>query len=140
VTAFRCEESSFALRDDLDRLDRVRAAGAAEAVVFYCSRILEVMTRFRLRPFYRPSERMAQNLNLLYQYCALPLSLKRWLDRLRELGNDARHAGRPLTTDDADLAFVILLRWLHWYFCEYPWGDSRSAFTVHNQPSEHLGR
>jgi tetratricopeptide (TPR) repeat protein len=138
VTAFRCEESGFILRDDLERLDRVRAASAAEAVVFYCSRILEVMTRCRLRPFYRPSERMAQNLNLLYHYCALPLTLKRWLDRLRELGNDARHAGRPLTNDDADLAFVILLRWLHWYFCEYPWGDFRAAFTVHKQPLEGL--
>jgi len=138
VTAFRCEESSFVLRDDLDRLDRVRGAGAAEAVVFYCSRILEVMTRVRLRDICRASERMAQNLNFLNQYCALPLSLKRWLDRLRELGNDARHAGRPLTNDDADLAFVILLRWLHWYFCEYPWGDFRSALTVHNRPLETL--
>lgn len=138
VTAFRCEESGFVLRDDLDRLDRVRSAGAAEAVVFYCSRILEVMTRCLLRPFYRPSERMAQNLNLLHQYCALSLPMKRWLDRLRELGNDARHAGRLLTKDDADLAFVILLRWLHWYFCEYPWGDFRSALTVHNQPLEML--
>lgn len=138
VTAFRCEDSGFILRDDLDRLDRVRNAGAAEAVVFYCSRILEVMARHLLRPFYRPSEQMAQNLNLLHRYCTLPLPIKRWLDRLRELGNDARHVGRLLTKDDADLAFVILLRWLHWYFCEYPWGDFRSAFTVHNQSLETL--
>jgi hypothetical protein len=138
VTAFRCEESGFVLRDDLDRLDRVRSAGAEEAVVFYCSRILEVMARSLLRPVHRLSEHMAQNLNLLREYRSLPMPLKRWLDRLRELGNDARHAERPITKDDADCAFVILLRWLHWYFCEYPWGGFRSSFTVHNQSLEML--
>src|SRR5690348_10406156 len=95
VLAFHSEEDGFALRDDLDRLDRVRGVGAPEAVVLYCTRILEAMARVLVKPFHAPSRELANNINYLRDYCALPVLLQPWLDQLRKLGNDARHAGRP---------------------------------------------
>src|SRR5687767_10261723 len=97
--AFRTAE--FALADDLGALDRLRGADAPAAVVLYCARVLEVLTREALGPLHLP-QNAAQSLRNLKKYRGLPGHTHAWLHRLRELGNDARHVRRAVTPGEAD--------------------------------------
>jgi hypothetical protein len=136
VRAFRAAD--YALESDLGWLDRLRALGAAEGIVLYCVRILEVLAREAVAALFVPGERLADNLNLLHDYDWLPGAALRPLHRLRALGNDARHALRPLSRHDAELGYGIVLRALHWYFCEFRHGPRLRTLTVHNGPLETL--
>ena len=135
VVAYRIADSGFSLAADLDRLDRARAGGADEAVVLYCTRIVEAMAR---RVIGGTNPELAWLLQQLVKYKHLPTTLKRLLDVLRNLGNDARHALQPVSAADADFAFVALLRWLQWVFCEAAFGPRLPAFTLPNQPADAL--
>jgi tetratricopeptide (TPR) repeat protein len=69
---------------------------------------------------------MLENLDRFILYCRnLTPRVRRWLHQLRTLGNDNRHVKRTIGNQDAELAFAILLRWLHWYFCEHLPRDRR---------------
>jgi hypothetical protein len=50
VVDYWIDDTGFALASDLARLDRVRAAGAAESAVLYCNRIVEAMARRTVGP------------------------------------------------------------------------------------------
>ena len=138
VVAHADPDSDYALGPDLDELGRVRAVGADVAAVLLAARILEATARDALRSTVAPGPQLADNLDLLTRYGGLPGAAKVWADRLRWLGNDARHANRPLGPADADAAFVILLRWLRWRFCEAPAGPRLSAMTAANVPLDAL--
>ena len=142
VLHFRVEKLGFALADDLDRLDRVRAVGAHEAAVLYCTRVLEAMVRSDLSKLdQQPSEDMGTLLTLLVKYRNIPEPLSRWLHDLRKLGNDARHVNGPVSEADADVAFIVLLKWLHWWFCEAihrPNRPNLTSLTVYNRPADAL--
>lgn len=133
VVGFCSEENGFVLRENLDRLDRARGARAQEAEVDCCKRILDAMTRHLVRAVYTPSDSLARNLKLLQEFYSVS-ALKPLLDQLGAMGNDARPVHRGLTTWDADVAFILLLRWLHWFFCEYSWGPRLPSITVANRP------
>src|SRR4051812_39491007 len=123
VVAYRDDDTGFTIAADVAGFDAVRAAGRHEASVFYCTRIVEAMARRDVQSVTgSPCSQLAALLRHLASYRQLSPGLKHWLDRLRVLGNDARHALRPVSAADSDVAFVVLVRWLHWTFCETPHG------------------
>jgi tetratricopeptide (TPR) repeat protein len=138
VLAFR--NASFALAEDLDWLDRQRGLGAPEAVVLYCTRILEVLVREALTrsQVFQAGDKLALNLDQLLRCNLLARPTYNWLHRLRDLGNRARHALAKVTPDDADAGYVILLRGLQWFFCELTRGPRLKGLTIHNQPLDML--
>lgn len=126
VLAFEIADVGFKLHDNLRMLEQVRELGAHEATVFYAVRIWEAMIRQELKKFEKVRESMLENLDRFILYCRnLTPRVRRWLHQLRTLGNDNRHVKRAIGNQDAELAFAILLRWLHWYFCEHLPGDRR---------------
>jgi hypothetical protein len=137
VTSFRSADPEYRLRDDLERLDGV-CGQAPEAVVLYAHRVLRGLVRVLLHRVHAPGRDDRANLELLWRYFNLPLALKRWLERLCDLGSDAARPDRPLAAPDAEVALLILFRWLHWFFCEQAWGPFLNRLTVHNQPLDGL--
>jgi hypothetical protein len=139
VVDYWIDDIAFSLASDLDRLDRVRAAGAAESAVLYCNRIVEAMARRTVGPAARSATpSLAGLINDLVKYHHLPQPLKRLLHALRELGNDARHAVQPVTAAEVDVAFAVLLRWLQWAFCESASGPRLPALNRPNGRADAL--
>jgi tetratricopeptide (TPR) repeat protein len=144
VTKFETKE--FVLADDLEWLDRLRDQRAAVAVTLHGARILEVLARAALTLSRLTGTRrqgvgtpgMKDALYQLLNYHQMSTPTYRLLDKLRELGNKARHVTRKLTTADAEQSYAIVLRGLHWYFCEFPDGPKLKCLTVHNQPLDDL--
>jgi tetratricopeptide (TPR) repeat protein len=131
----------YELRHDLAWLDQLRPLGAVEAVILHSSRILEVMTRKLVVTM----DNLALAIDSLGDYHHLPGRLKKCLHQLRRLGNDARHVIRPLNAEEADLAYLVILHWLAWFFCERDPADRVQSLLVYNQPldgllPERLGR
>jgi Domain of unknown function (DUF4145) len=139
VVDYWIEDTGFALASDLARLDRVRAAGAAESAALYCNRIVEAMARSTVGPTPRgvaPS--LAGLISDLEKYHHLPRPLTSLLHKLRSLGNDARHAVQPVTAADVDVAFAVLLRWLQWAFYESASGPQLPALGRASRPTDAL--
>jgi len=139
VIDYWIDDTGFALASDLARLDRVRAAGAAESAVLYCNRIVEAMARRTVGPTPRgAAPSLAGLITDLEKYHQLPRPLKSLLHLLRSLGNDARHAVQPVTAAEVDVAFAVLLRWLQWAFCESPSGPQLPALARASRPVDVL--
>lgn len=122
------------LEGDLATLNKVYAAGAAEAVVFYCARILEAILKDSHLLFFGedPSQRskkpgLADIEQKLFDYNLLKQNRYYWAKGLRLLGNDVRHSLRRIKTDEADCALVFLEFILVWYFCEFPLGPRQNT-------------
>src|SRR5947209_2437470 len=128
VRAFAHEQ--FVLGEDLRRLAAVRRAGAAEAVIFYAARILEVLAAAALHAVpLPPTANLFGNLDLLERYNLIPTATRYGAHALRREGNAVRHVGRPVTGDDADLSVGFTHVVLRWYFCTYPPGPKLRAIT-----------
>ena len=96
VTAFRT--AKFSLAEDLDWLDRLRAMEASVGVILHGTRILEVLARQAREQIglADADSRMNQGLLQLMVYDCLSKDTYRLLDRLRDLGNKARHVLRKV--------------------------------------------
>src|SRR5438105_957992 len=111
---------SFSLRDDLDRLHRVRRAEAPEAAVLYCARILEVLAAAALEAVELPAgPNVFDNLDALQQYNLIQATTLSWAHALRRLGNVVRHIQRRVELEDVDLSVLFVERWLEWFFCRF---------------------
>ncbi len=107
----------FNLRSDLANLDRVHRAGAREATIFYCARILEALAAASLQRLgVTPSDNVLSNLERLYGFDPSPKTTYYCAHALRRYGNEVRHIKRAITMDDADLALLFAERWLDWFF------------------------
>lgn len=122
------------LEGDLANLNKVYAAGAAEAVVFYCARILEAILKDSHLLFFgedpNPRSRkpgLADIEQKLFDYNLLKQNRYYWAKGLRLLGNDVRHSLRRIKADEADCALVFLEFILVWYFCEFPLGPRQNT-------------
>ncbi len=122
------------LEGDLSSLNKVYAAGAAEAVVFYCARILEAILKdSHLLFFGEDTNPRSKKLNLadieqkLFDYNLLKQNRYYWAKGLRLLGNDVRHTLRRIKPEEADCALVFLEFILVWYFCEFPIGPRQNT-------------
>src|ERR1019366_4985482 len=100
VVTFVVREENYSLRYDLECLDRLRPLGFVEPVVLFCSRILEVLCRHAVSFVNRPADELGANLVFLRDNKLLTRDRWTWFDRLRWLGNDARHARRKF--DDGE--------------------------------------
>jgi hypothetical protein len=138
VISFVVPEQSYSLRYDLECLDRLRPLGFVEPVVLFCSRILEVLCRHAVSFVNRPADELAANLVFLRDNKLLFRGRWSWFNRLRWLGNDARHARRKLDISEADLAFLFMVRWLQWYFCEFKNGPKLVSVTATQQALDAL--
>ena len=144
VTAFHT--AAFTLAEDLEWLDQLRNLRAPVAVILHCTRILEVLTRQALvqsglesgrnSNLYAPG--LNEVLRQLMHYDRLSVETYRFLDRLRDLGNKARHVLCKVSVADAEQGYAIALRAIHWYFCEFPGGLALKCLCVHNQPLDAL--
>jgi tetratricopeptide (TPR) repeat protein len=113
----------FQLRDDLERLTRVRRAAAPEAVVLYCARILEALAADALRTVsLEPSANVFSNLDTLQQYNLMPTTTRYWAHALRRTGNQVRHVLERIEQQDAELALLFTERWLQWFFHDFRHG------------------
>lgn len=144
VVAFHV--GAFTLAEDLEWLDRHRNLRAAVAVILHGTRILEALAREALALAGLPvprrhgieAPRINDVLRQLMHYDRLSSETYRLLDRLRDLGNKARHVLRKVSVADAEQGYAIVLRGLHWFFCEFPDGPKLKCLTVHNQPLDSL--
>jgi len=127
----------FLLLDDLERLHRVQQAGAPEAAVFYCARVLEVLTADALRRVnLEASPNVFANLDTLQQFNLMQTPTLSWAHALRRLGNLVRHIQRRVRPEDAEVSALFVERCLEWFFCRFryrPHGDLR-RITVDEGP------
>jgi hypothetical protein len=133
--------SSYDLAADLKSLVRVREAGATEAVVFYCARVLESLASVALQTIGMPASGIViSNLETLQQFNLMSAATRYWAHALRRMGNDVRHVLRQISETDADLAMIFAERWMTWFFCEFAGGpkmerlieDGEQIFIVPN--------
>jgi hypothetical protein len=125
----------YSLRDDLSHLQNVRQAGATEATIFYCARILEVLAAEGVRIVgLTPSVSSFSNLESLCQFNLMPATTLYWANALRRMGNDVRHILRKAAPQDADLAALFAERWVEWFFCYFSYGAKLPSLTVDESP------
>jgi tetratricopeptide (TPR) repeat protein len=128
VLAFQA--GPFVLQEELVRLGRVRRVDAAEAVILYCSRILEALAAAALRSVpLETSSNLFSNLDNLRHYSLLDNTTLSWAHALRRIGNAVRHLHQQVQTADAELAILLLERWLAWFFCTFPCGPRLVGLT-----------
>ena len=130
VLEFEIPERNYRLRYDFAALDRLRAVGVVEAVVIFCARILERLCAhtFVLRQR-SPGNDLQTNLMAIKAASELSHEQWSWYNQLRQMGNDARHANRDFDEFEADLAFLIMIRWVQWFFCEFHQGPKLPGIT-----------
>jgi tetratricopeptide (TPR) repeat protein len=125
----------FRLREDLERLDKVRRVDAPEAVILYCARILEALAAAALRAVkLEPSPNVFANLDALQQYNLLPTATRHWAHALRRAGNLVRHIRSRVRPGDAELAVLFVERWLDWYFRTFRYGHQLPSLTRDGEP------
>lgn len=136
VIAFHCtfQGQGYALRADLEWLDELHRQAAVVGTILHASRILEALAREAAGP----GGNLHSNINYLQHYHQMPRRLRNALHELRRLGNIARHALRPLSPPEGEIAFILAVHWLAWYFCDYGQGLRLRNLLVHNQPLESL--
>lgn len=110
------------LGGDLHKLAKVYATDASEAVVFYCSRIVEAILKDIHAEFFgvRSAGRLVEIEKLLFDYNLLPQNKYYWAKGLRLIGNEARHSFRAINKEKADCALIFLEFIIKWYFCSIP--------------------
>jgi tetratricopeptide (TPR) repeat protein len=138
VLAF--QTPNFSLYEDLDWMGRLRAIDAPVGVILHASRILEVLAndaldRVGLVVVKRTLEKVLEG---LADGGHLPGRAYRLLDRLRDLGNAARHARARVGVGHAEQGFALVVRGMQWYFCEFAGGLRLNSLTAHNEPLDAL--
>jgi tetratricopeptide (TPR) repeat protein len=125
----------FVLQEELDKLLRIRGAGAPEAVVLYCVRSLEVLTAKALEIVgLPPSPNSYANLDLIQQYNLMPTPARSCAHALRRSGNDVRHIRRRLAPIDEPLALAFMESLLDWFFRRFPYGRQLPHLTHDQEP------
>lgn len=125
----------FLLREDLERLDAVNRAAAPEAVILYCSRILETSAGDALRKIGQsPSPNIFSNLQVLEHLNQIGDATRYWAHALRRLGNSARHVFSRVGPREAHLSILFAEGWLDWFFCRFPHGRKLRSLTRSGEP------
>jgi tetratricopeptide (TPR) repeat protein len=126
---------TFSLKDDLDRLVRVSRVGAPEAVVCYCSRIVEALAADAVGQLQQESSgNMFSDLELLEHLNRLEMAVCCWADAVRRLGNQMRHVLGFVGPVEAQLSIDFAERWLKWYFCRFSHGLCLPGLTRDGEP------
>jgi tetratricopeptide (TPR) repeat protein len=118
---------AFRLGDDLERLARVTAAGAPEAMVFYAARILEAVVGIEAEVLTGEAPpTIFASLQRLDECGQVGYTQLTWFHTLRALGNAVRHVRRALRPHEAELGLGLLERLLVWHFVWFPLGPRLS--------------
>lgn len=139
VASYKLKGST--LESDLNSLNKVYLAGATEAVVFYCARILEVIIKDAHSRFFgneiqthTKQPNLADMVLDLFNYNLLSQSRYYWARGLRLLGNEARHSLRRIRREEADCALNFLEFIISWYFCDFPLGVRQTTIFKAQNP------
>jgi tetratricopeptide (TPR) repeat protein len=128
VTGYRA--GPLHLGEDLEHLETVLQAGAPEAAVVYCARILEALTADALwAAGLEPGDNLFSNLETLRRYNLVPAATASWAHALRRTGNLIRHVRRHIESEDVQLALLFIERWLEWFFCSFRQGRRLATLT-----------
>jgi tetratricopeptide (TPR) repeat protein len=126
---------SFVLQEDLHRLEAVHRAGAVEAVVFYCARILDALAGEALRRVGQaPTTNVFSNLQVLEHLGRVSTATRYWAHALRRLGNAVRHLAGRVGPEEAVLSTVFAEGCLDWFFCRFSHGCQLPALTRDQSP------
>ncbi len=142
----QCSTLNYSLRHDILNMVRVYDIDAPEAAVFYCSRVLEVLTANAMQKIgERPRRSILANLVHLKEYNAIPLVTLHWAHAIRRIGNSARHILNPISKEEAELSIFMLENVLDWFFCKFKYGTQLPSLTSDNSrlqliPSTHFSK
>jgi tetratricopeptide (TPR) repeat protein len=140
VTGFHTDK--FSLREDLEWLDCQRGIRSPVGTILHGTRILEVLTRHAMTKVPRPQLPLADNvtahLNHLLEKDHLTKETHTLLIELRTLGNQARHARGKHSFADAEQGYLLVLRCLRWYFCEFDKGPRLASLVAPGHSLEAL--
>lgn len=117
--AFNITESGFDLRDDLKSMKMSRTNQLVGAKIFYCARILEGLARTATRRLEMGASTLCMNLSQLGHLNVIPPTTLSAAHSLRHIGNANRHAERLLDGFDAQLAEVLLERFVRWFIARF---------------------
>lgn len=107
----------FSLGSDLAHLAAVLAVKAPEATIFYGGRILEALSGAAVEQVGgEPKPNPFANMKYLEDLALLKKDQGYWAHGLRRLGNEVRHLSRPIGLGEAEVAALLVERWLVWYF------------------------
>jgi len=107
---------NFSIEEELNHLEQVLKINAAPAVIFYCTRILEVISSdVEKQVLGKTSGQLYSSLIHLSETGLISHSSSTYCHSLRRLGNDARHVFRRLDENDAQVAMSLLYQALKWY-------------------------
>jgi tetratricopeptide (TPR) repeat protein len=125
----------FVLRDDLRHLDAVYRAGAPEAVIFYCGRILEALAGAALQRIgLPPGSNVFANLQALEHLNRVGTATQHWAHALRRLGNLVRHIHGRVGPEDGALSLLFAEHWIDWFFREFSHGYRLPSVTGDREP------
>jgi tetratricopeptide (TPR) repeat protein len=122
---------SWSLGRDLRHLSQVQQVNAPEAVVFYCSRMLEQLTGAAVE-LTTPEQAATvfSNLRHLNAVRTVRPAHLVYFHTLRILGNAARHIHREVTDADAEIAVHLLERLLSWFFLDLKHGPGLDSLRA----------
>jgi hypothetical protein len=107
----------FSLGSDLDHLAAVLAVRAPEATIFYGGRILEALSGAAVEQVGGEAKpNPFANMKYLEDLALLKKDQGYWAHGLRRLGNEVRHLHRPVGFGEAEVAALLVERWMVWYF------------------------
>ena len=107
----------FSLGSDLEHLAAVLAVKAPEATIFYGGRILEALSGAAVEQIGGEAKpNPFANMKYLEDLALLKKDQGYWAHGLRRLGNEVRHLHRPVGFGEAEVAALLVERWLVWYF------------------------
>lgn len=107
----------FSLGSDLTHMAAVLAVKAPEATIFYGGRILEALSGAAVETVGGEAKpNPFANMKYLEDLALLKKEQGYWAHGLRRLGNEVRHLHRPVGFGEAEVAALLVERWMVWYF------------------------
>ncbi len=118
----------FRLGSDLEHLAAVLAVKAPEATIFYGGRILEALSGAAVEQVGGEAKpNPFANMKYLEDLTLLKKDQGYWAHGLRRLGNEVRHLHRPVGFGEAEVAALLVERWMGWYFLVFAAGPRLSS-------------
>ncbi len=113
----------FSLGSDLAHLSAVLTVKAPEATIFYGGRILEALSGAAVEQVGGEAKpNPFANMRYLEELTLLKKDQGYWAHGLRRLGNEVRHLHRPVGFGEAEVAALLVERWMGWYFLVFDAG------------------
>src|SRR5690606_30004435 len=121
----------FSLASDLAHLAAVLSVQAPEATIFYGGRILEALSGAAVEQVGGEAKpNPFANMKYLEDLALLKKEQGYWAHGLRRLGNEVRHLARPIGLGEAEVAALLVERWLVWYFQVFQAGPRLASLFV----------